>query len=149
MQIRCAHITLQVLEETRLFFDQRLGPNDFTNKGPQIFSTADLGGLIEDIRWNKFLDSVTMPRQCNNQENGNKWATHHGKGRGGGGVCKQMGVFRCHPNAKGSGPLLNAISKLNYRSNTTREGVAGAKPRTPPSSDHQIYGEVTAKICHT
>ena len=25
--IRCAHITWQVLEETRLFFDQRLGPN--------------------------------------------------------------------------------------------------------------------------
>ena len=51
--IRCAHITWQVLEETRLFFDQRLGPNDFTNRGPRRFPTSDLGGLIEDVRWNK------------------------------------------------------------------------------------------------
>ena len=49
MQIRCAHITWQVLEETRLFFDQRLGPNDFTNKGPKICPTDDLGGLIKDV----------------------------------------------------------------------------------------------------
>ena len=27
--------------------------------------------------------------------------------------------------------------------------MAGAKPRKPPSSAHQIYGEVPAKICHT
>ena len=31
-------------------FDQRLGPNDFTNRGPRRFPTADLGGLIEDVR---------------------------------------------------------------------------------------------------
>ena len=71
-RIRCAHITWQVSEETRLFLDQRLGPNDFTNRGPIIFPTADLGGLIEDVRGNKFLGLVTMPRQCNNQENINK-----------------------------------------------------------------------------
>ena len=41
-RIRCAHITWQVLEETRLFFDQRLGPNDFTNMGPRRSPTADL-----------------------------------------------------------------------------------------------------------
>ena len=41
-RIRCAHITWQVLEETRLFFDQRLGPNDFTNRGTRRFPTADL-----------------------------------------------------------------------------------------------------------
>ena len=49
-RIRCAHITWQVWEGTRLFFDQRLGPNDFTNRGPRRFPTADLGGLIEDVR---------------------------------------------------------------------------------------------------
>ena len=62
-RIRCAHITWQVLEETRLFFDQRLGPNDFTNRVPRRFPTVDLGVLIEYVRQNKFLDSVTMPRQ--------------------------------------------------------------------------------------
>ena len=46
-----------------MFFDQRLGPNDFTNRGPVRFPTADLGGLIEDVRQNKFLDSVKMPRK--------------------------------------------------------------------------------------
>ena len=67
----------------RLFFDQRLGPNDFTNMVPRIFPTADLGVLIEDVRQNKFLNSVTMPRQLNNQDNVNTWATHRGKIQGG------------------------------------------------------------------
>ena len=82
-RIRCAHITWQVLEETRLFFDQRLGPNDFMNNVPRRFPTDDLGGLIEDVRRNKLLDSVTMPRQWNNHQNCNTWATHNGKGQGG------------------------------------------------------------------
>ena len=77
-RIRCAHITWQVLEETRLFLYQRLGPNDFINRGPRILPTADLGGLIEDIRRNKFFDSVTIPRQWNNKENVNTWGTHQG-----------------------------------------------------------------------
>ena len=81
--IRCAHITWQVLEETSLFFDQQLGPNDFTNRGPRRSPTADLGGLIEDLRRNKFMDSVTMPRQWNQQENINTWGTHHSKIQGG------------------------------------------------------------------
>ena len=55
-RIRCAHITWQVLEEKILFFDQRLGPNDFTNRGPIRFPTADLGGLIKNVRRKKFLD---------------------------------------------------------------------------------------------
>ena len=63
-------------------FYQQLGPNDFTYRGPRIFPTAYLGGLIEDARGNKFLDSVTMPRQWNNQENINTWGTHHGKIQG-------------------------------------------------------------------
>ena len=79
----CVHITWQVLEETRLFFDQRLGPNYFTNKVPRRFPTADLGGLIKDVRRNKFLDSVIIPRQWNNQENINTWGTHQGKSQGG------------------------------------------------------------------
>ena len=69
--------------EKKLFFDQRLGPNDFTTRVPRRFTTADLGVSIEDLRRNKFLDSVTMPRQWNNQENVNTWATHHGKIQGG------------------------------------------------------------------
>ena len=81
--IRCAHITWQVLEETRLFFDQRLAPNDFTNRGPIILPTTDLGGLFEDVRCKKLLDSVTIPRQWNNQENVKTWGTHHDKIQGG------------------------------------------------------------------
>ena len=82
-RIRCAHITCQVLDETRLFFDQWLGPNDFINRGPRRFPTADLVGLIEDVRRKTFLDSVTMPRQGNHQENINTWVTHQGKSQGG------------------------------------------------------------------
>ena len=80
--IRCAHITWQVLEDTRLFFDQYLGSNDFTNRGPRRFSTYDLGGLTEDVRRNKLLESVPMPRQWNNQDNINIWGTHQGKSQG-------------------------------------------------------------------
>ena len=83
MRIRYAHITWKVLEETSLFFGQRLGPNDFTNKGPIIFLTSDLGRFIEDVRRNKLLDSVTIPRQWNNQDTRNNWATHQGKVHGG------------------------------------------------------------------
>ena len=117
--IRCAHIIWQVLEETRLFFNQRLGPNEFTNKGPRRPPTVDLGVLIEDVRRNIFLDSVTMPRQWNNQESGNTWKIHHVKGQGGN-IQANGFLKRCHPKANGSGTLLNAIRKWNYRSNTTR-----------------------------
>ena len=48
-RIWCAHITWQLLEETRLFFNQHLGQNDFTNRGPRRLPTADLGGLIEYV----------------------------------------------------------------------------------------------------
>ena len=44
---------------------------------------ADLGGSIEDERRNKLLDSVTMPRKWNNQENVNTWGTNHSKIQGG------------------------------------------------------------------
>ena len=73
------------------FFYQRPGANNFTNWGPRRFPTADLGGLIEDVRQNKFLDSVTIPRQWNHQENINTWGTHQGKIQG---VCMQAnGVY--------------------------------------------------------
>ena len=58
----CAKITWQLLEETRIFFYQRLGTNDFTNKGPRISPTADLVGLIKDVQHNKLLDYVIMSR---------------------------------------------------------------------------------------
>ena len=44
---------------------------------------ADLGNLIEDVWFKKFLGSVTIPRQWNNQENGDNWITHYGKGHEG------------------------------------------------------------------
>ena len=81
-RIRCAHTTWQVLEETILFFDQRLGPNDITNRVPIIVPTDDLGGLIEDVRQNKLLYLVKMPMKWNNQERVNTWETHHGKIKG-------------------------------------------------------------------
>ena len=81
-RIWCGHNTWQVLDETRLFFGQRLGYNDFTNRGPRRFPIADLGELIEDVRQNNFWDSVTMPMQYNNQENINTWGNHHGKIQG-------------------------------------------------------------------
>ena len=78
-----AHITWQVLEETRMFLDQQMGPNDFTNRVPRRSPTAYLGESIKDVRQNKFLDSVTMPRQRNHQKNINTWETHQGKSQGG------------------------------------------------------------------
>ena len=42
-----------------------------------------MGGLIEVVRQNKLLDSVTIPRQWNHQENINTWGTHQGNIRGG------------------------------------------------------------------
>ena len=65
-----------------VFFNQRLGPIFFSNRGPRRFPTAYLGGLIEDVRQNKFLDSVTMPRQWKHQEYINTWGTHQGKSQG-------------------------------------------------------------------
>ena len=81
-RIRCAQITWKLLEEARPFLNQWLGPNDFTNRGPRRFPIPDLGGLIEYVRQNKFLDSVTIPRQRNNQENINTWGTYQGKSQG-------------------------------------------------------------------
>ena len=110
-RVRCSHITWQVLEETRLFFDQQLVPNDLTNRGPRRFPTADLGGLIKDVRRNKLLDPVTMKRQWNNQENLNTWATHHGKIQGGN--VQPNGVFRYSPKVNKFRPLFNISKKGN------------------------------------
>ena len=66
-------------------------PNDFTNKGPRRLPTADLGGLIEDVRRNKLLDSVTMTRQWDHQENISTWGTHQVKIQGG--VMQANGVY--------------------------------------------------------
>ena len=61
-RIMCAHITWQLLEETRLFLDQWLGPG-FMNKGQRRFPTADLGGLTEYVRRDQLLGLVTIPRK--------------------------------------------------------------------------------------
>ena len=71
-----AHITWKVLEEIRTFFDQRLGPNDFTNRVPRRSPIDDLGGLIENVRRERFLYLVIMPRKWNKQDNMNTWGTH-------------------------------------------------------------------------
>ena len=83
---------LAIIGGNKTVFDKRLRPNDFTNRGPIRFSTDDLGGLIEDVRGNKFLGLVTMPRQCNNQENINTWVTHKGMSQGGN--MQATGVFQ-------------------------------------------------------
>ena len=80
-RVRCDQITWKVLEETILLFDQWLGPNDFTNKGPIIFPTADLVDLIEDVWRNKLLDSITMTMQWNTEDNGFNWSTYYRKGQ--------------------------------------------------------------------
>ena len=43
-----------------MFFAQRLGPDDFVNGGPRHFPMAELTGLIDDVRQNNPLDSVTI-----------------------------------------------------------------------------------------
>ena len=102
-QIRCAHITSQVLEETRLFLGQRLGPNNFTDKELKSFSADNLIDLIKYVRCNKLLVLVTIPRQWNNQYNGNNWATCHDKGHRGN--MQTNGVFSdAVPMPKGSYP---------------------------------------------
>ena len=105
-QIRCSHISWQVLEEMKQFFYQRPVPNDFTNKGTRRFLTADLGGLIKGVRRNNLLDLVTMPNQWNNHYNGNNWGNRHGKSHGGnmqeaflGAVPMQKGLDRYSPTA--------------------------------------------------
>ena len=90
-RIRCSHITWQILEEKRLFFGQSLGTNDFTNRGTRRFPTANLGGLIKDLRRSKFLDLVTIPSQWNNQYNVSTCSTQHGKIQGGN--MQSNGVF--------------------------------------------------------
>ena len=57
------------------------------------------------------------------------------------------GFFRYRPKANKFSPLFNTIKKGNAK--FTREGMAGAKPRTPPSSARQLYGKVPANISQT
>ena len=102
--IRCAHIICQLLEKTRLFIDQRLGPNGLMNKGPRRFPTAGLGGLTEDVRRNKSLYLVNMPSQWNNQDTGNNWATHQGNGHGAN--MQENGFFGAVQMPKGPDPYL-------------------------------------------
>ena len=92
-RVRYAQINWQVLEDTRLLFDQRIGPNNFTNNGPKKPPTAYLGGLIEDVRRKNLLDSVTMPGKFNTKDHGKNWSTHHDKGKGERGKGKGQGAI--------------------------------------------------------
>ena len=74
---------LESIGGNKTFFNQWLVPNDLTNRGPRRSPTADLGGLIKDVRRNTFLYSVTTPRQWNHKKNMNTWVTHQGKSQGG------------------------------------------------------------------
>ena len=129
-----------------MFFDQRLEPNNFTNRAPRRFPTADLGGLISNVRRNTFMDSVTMTRQWNKQDNVNTWVTHHGKTEGGN--MQENGIF---PGNVQMPTILDPYSTQARKGmkNSQGEGMADTKPRTPPSSAPQIYGKVPAKIFHT
>ena len=53
-----------------MFFAQRLGPDDFVNGEPQSFPMADLTGLIDDVRYNEPLNSVTLPGIWNFKHDG-------------------------------------------------------------------------------
>ena len=132
------------LRKKYCFFDQRLGTNAFTNRGPRIFPTSDLGGLIEDVRQNKLLDSVTIPRQCNSQENINTWGTHQGKSQGGN--IQVTGVFP--GNNQRTTSLETYLTQARKRFCFTREGMGNTKSITLTSSACQIYGKVPAKIFH-
>ena len=94
----------------------------------------------------KFLDSVTIPRQWNNQENINTWVTHQGKIQGGN--IQATGVF--------PGNVQRPKSLDPYSTQTRKaikilqgKGRKTQKYRTPSSSDHQIYGKFPAKIFNT
>ena len=58
--LRCAQVTWKVLDETRLFFVQLLGPDDFVNGGPKRSPMSELTGLIDDVRGNKPLNLITL-----------------------------------------------------------------------------------------
>ena len=107
------------------------GKKRFTNRGTRSFPRVDLVGLIEDVRRNKFLNSVTMPRQWDHQDNINTRVTHQGKIQGGG-YASKWGLFRQRPKAYKFRPLCNTGKKGNKI--FTREGTADTKSRTPPSS---------------
>ena len=79
-----------------------------------------------------------------------RWYKHLGNPPGqesGGGYARKWGLFRQRPKSCKFIPLLNTDKKGNTK--FTREGIADTKSRTPPSSAHQIYGEVPAKIFNT
>ena len=113
-RIKCAHITWKVLEEMRIFFDQRLGPNDLTNKGPRRLTSAGSGVFIGYVWRNKLLDLVTMPRHWNNKDTGENWATHQSKGR--------------RSNMQEHGVLPGAVQM-----------TTGPKPYSPPAGDRTRY----------
>ena len=123
-------------------FDQRLGPNDFTNRGPRRLPTAELGGLIEYVR-QKILEfshnskAMEQPREYKHlgnlpgKESGGEYASNWGFSR----QCPKAYKFR---NLFNTGKKGNTIF--------TREGTTDTKSRTRTSSSCQIYGKVPAKI---
>ena len=100
-------------------FRPSAGPNDFTNRGPRRFPTADLGGLIEDIRRNKLLDSFTMPRQRNNQDNINTWGTHQSKIQGG--DMQANGVFQATSKGQHVYTLIQHKQERKYKIHKGRD----------------------------
>ena len=86
--LRCAQVTWQVLEDTRLFFVQSPGPNYFSRGGPRHFLMADLTGLIDDVQQKKPLYLVTIQVRLyfknegrfgyNNQGGNNAWLGNQG-----------------------------------------------------------------------
>ena len=100
----------------RLFFDQRLVTNGFTNNGPRRLPTAYLGRLIEDVRRTKLLELVTMPRQWRNQYTGKIGQTNRERVLGI--MCKQI-VFGAVQMPKGLDPY----------SPPTENGIRYQKPQ--------------------
>ena len=97
------------MEETRLFFDQRLGPNDFTNMGPRRSPTPDFGGLIKDVRQKNIgfshnAKAMEPPREYKHlgnlpgQESGGEYES-------------KWGLFRQRPKAYKFIPLIDTGKK--------------------------------------
>ena len=63
------------------------------------------------------------------------------------GYSSNWGFSRQRPKAYKFRPLFNTSKICNTI--FTREGMADTKSRTPPSSAHQIYGKVPAKLFNT
>jgi len=117
-RLRCAQLTWQIIEECRSFFAQRCAPVDFTSGGPISYPTSELGGLLEDLKRGKPLDTINLPRQWQFDPPGGGGSRGQGStlfqgfggppqggggGRGGGGGGRGGGAISIFGGGRGGG----------------------------------------------